>query len=145
MLFSGTATFAQWLLHSAAQLSPVIVVTSRPVGGVLFVVAGVFQWTELKQRCLRNCRSPIGFFLNEWREGRAGVLTMGIQHGGYCVGCCFFLMAILFVAGIMNLFWVSGIAALVLIEKLSTAGTVIARAAGVAMLAWGAWMILTGL
>ena len=144
-LFSGFATLAQWWLHSIAVLSPEMVVISRTLGGILFVVAGVFQWTSLKHRCLNSCRSPIGFFLNEWRDGHAGAVAMGIRHGCYCLGCCFFLMATLFVAGIMNLLWVGVLAGLVLIEKLFTAGPVIARTAGAAMLAWGAWMILTGL
>jgi predicted metal-binding membrane protein len=144
-LFSGLATFAQSRLHSAALLSAEMAVTSRTLGGVLFVVVGVFQWTELKHRCLRNCRSPIGFFMNEWREGLDGVLAMGIKHGTYCLGCCFSLMAILFVTGVMNLLWMSGIAVLVVLEKLSTAGPVIARAVGGGMFAWGLWMIFTGL
>jgi len=145
MVFSGFATLAQWWLHSAALLSSDMVVRSRTAGGVLLVVAGVFQWSGLKHRCLNNCRSPIGFFFNEWREGQAGAIAMGIRHGGYCLGCCFLLMATLFVAGIMNVLWVGLLAALVLIEKLSTAGPVISRTAGGAMLAWGAWMIFSGL
>jgi predicted metal-binding membrane protein len=144
-LFSALSTLAEWQLHSAALLSPMMAMTNRMLGGVLLVVAGVFQWTELKHRSLRSCRSPIGFFLNEWREGRAGILAMGIKHGAYCLGCCAFLMAILFVAGVMNLFWVSAIAALVLVEKLFTTGPLISRLAGGAMFGWGAWMIVSGL
>jgi predicted metal-binding membrane protein len=143
-LFSGLATVAQWRLHTAALLSPGMAVTSRVLGGMLLVMAGVFQWTGLKHRCLRSCRSPIGFFLNEWREGRSGIFAMGIKHGRYCLECCFLLMAILFLAGVMNLLWVATIAALVLIEKLSKAGPAIARVAGAAMLVWGGWMIVTG-
>jgi predicted metal-binding membrane protein len=144
MLFSGLSTLIQWRLHSAAMLSSMMVVTSRVLAGVLFIAAGVFQWTALKQACLRSCRSPMGFFLTEWREGRAGILAMGIKHGGYCLGCCFFLMAVLFAAGVMNLFWVTGIAALILLEKLSKAGPVIARVVGIGMLPWGVWLILSG-
>src|SRR5262249_47737252 len=106
--------------------------------------AGLFQWTSLKHRCLNNCRSPVGFFLNEWREGPAGAVAMGVKHGCYCLACCFLLMATLFVAGVMNLVWVGVLAGLVLVEKLSTAGPVIARTVGAAMVAWGAWMIVTG-
>jgi predicted metal-binding membrane protein len=144
IVFSGLATLAQWWLHSAALLSPMMVMTSRIGGGVLFMLAGLFQWTELKQGCLRNCRSPVGFLLNEWRDGLGGALAMGIQHGGYCLGCCFLIMALLFVAGVMNLFWVAALAILVLIEKLTPAGQLIARISGAAMITWGGYMMLVG-
>jgi len=143
-LFSALATVAQSWLHSVELLSPEMVMMSRTAGGVVLAVAGLFQWTSLKHRCLNNCRSPVGFFLNEWREGPAGAVAMGMKHGGDCLACCFLLMATLFVAGVMNLVWVGVLAGLVLVEKLSTAGPVIARTVGAAMVAWGAWMIVTG-
>jgi predicted metal-binding membrane protein len=144
-LFSGLATLAQCWLHSVALLSSEMAVMNRTLGGVLFVMAGLFQWTGMKHRSLNNCRSPIGFFLTEWREGRAGAVAMGMKHGCYCLGCCLLLTATLFVVGIMNIVWVGVLAGLVLIEKLTKAGPVIARIVGGAMVAWGAWMILTGL
>jgi predicted metal-binding membrane protein len=143
-LFSAVATLTQWQLHNAALLSPAMEVTSRKLGGAVFIVAGLFQWTKLKQNCLRSCRSPVGFLLNDWRDGRAGAVTMGIRHGGYCLVCCFFLMALLFVAGVMNLFWVAAIAILVLLEKLTASGPLIARISGAAMIAWSGYAILAG-
>jgi predicted metal-binding membrane protein len=128
--FSVLATFAQWGLHTAALLSPMIVITSPSVGGLLLVAAGVFQWTPLKSICLTQCRSPLGFVMTEWREGAWGALVMGLRHGSYCVGCCWVLMALLFVAGVMNLLWVAAIAALVLVEKVLPRGELVGRVAG---------------
>jgi predicted metal-binding membrane protein len=128
--FSVLATLAQWGLHTAALLSPMIVITSPIVGGLLLVAAGIFQWTPLKSTCLTQCRSPLGFVMTEWREGVWGALVMGLRHGSYCVGCCWVLMALLFVAGVMNLLWVAAIAALVLVEKVLPRGELVGRVAG---------------
>jgi predicted metal-binding membrane protein len=128
--YSVVAPLAQWGLHSAALLSPMIVVTSPIVGGLLLMAAGSFQWTPLKSTCLRQCRSPLGFVMTEWREGTWGALVMGLRHGSYCVGCCWVLMALLFVAGVMNLLWVAVIAALVLVEKVLPRGELVGRVAG---------------
>jgi len=128
--FSAVATLAQWGLHTAALLSPMIVVTSPVVGGLLLIAAGIFQWTPLKSTCLSQCRSPLGFLMTEWREGAWGALVMGLRHGSYCVGCCGVLMALLFVAGVMNLLWVAAIAALVLVEKVPPRGALVGRVAG---------------
>jgi predicted metal-binding membrane protein len=108
--FSAVATGAQWGLHSAALLSPMMVSTSPILGGMLLVLAGVFQWTPLKRMCLVHCRSPLAFLMAHWREGKRGPLVMGLHHGAFCVGCCWILMALLFVAGVMNLLWVAAIA-----------------------------------
>jgi predicted metal-binding membrane protein len=129
-LFSVVAVVAQWGLHAAALLSPMMVSTSSILGGVLLIVAGVFQWTPLKHACLKHCRSPLGFLMTEWREGTGGALVMGAKHGSYCVGCCWILMALLFVAGVMNLLWVAVIAAFVLAEKVLPRGDLVGRIAG---------------
>ena len=139
--FSATATLAQWGLHSAALLSPMMVSNSPVLGGVLLIGAGIFQFTPLKHACLAHCRSPLGFFMTEWREGRRGALIMGLRHGNYCVGCCWLLMALLFVAGVMNLLWIAAIAAYVLIEKIVPAGHWVGRAIGLLVMVWGAWMV----
>ncbi len=139
--FSATATLAQWGLHSAALLSPMMVSNSPVLGGVLLIGAGIFQFTPLKHACLSHCRSPLGFFMTEWREGRRGALIMGLRHGNYCVGCCWLLMALLFVAGVMNLLWVAAIAAYVLIEKIVPAGHWVSRAIGLLVMVGGAWMV----
>ena len=128
--FSIVATLAQWGLHSATLLSPMIVVTSPIVGGLVLMAAGSFQWTPLKSTCLRQCRSPLGFVMTEWREGTWGALVMGLRHGSYCVGCCWVFMALLFVAGVMNLLWVAVIAAFVLVEKVLPRGELVGHVAG---------------
>ena len=142
--FSLIATLAQWGLHSAALLSPMMISTSSLFGGVLLMIAGLFQWTPLKHTCLKHCRSPLGFFTAEWREGTRGALVMGLKHGSYCTGCCWALMALLFVAGVMNLFWVAIIAVFVLIEKIIPKGHWVSKASGLVLIGWGIWMILEG-
>ena len=139
--FSVLATAAQWGLHAASLLSPMMASTSSILGGVLLLAAGIYQWTPLKYACLRHCRSPLGFILNEWREGTWGAFLMGLKHGGYCVGCCWFLMVLLFVAGVMNLLWVAAIAGFVLLEKVVPAGYLVGRIAGVMLVGWGALVI----
>ena len=139
--FSAVATLAQWGLHTAALLSAMMVSTSPVLGGILLLAAGVFQWTPLKYACLRHCRSPMGFILHEWREGSAGALLMGLKHGSFCVGCCWSLMALLFVAGVMNLLWVAAISGFVLLEKVAPAGPWVGRVAGVLLMGWGTWMM----
>ncbi len=139
--FSVLATAAQWGLHTVSLLSPMMVSTSPLFGGILLLTAGVYQWTPLKHACLSKCRSPLGFVLNEWREGRWGALLMGLKHGVYCTGCCWSLMALLLVAGVMNLLWVAAIAAFILLEKVAPAGDRLGRVAGVVLAGWGVWMI----
>ncbi len=128
--FSALATLIQWGLHTAALLSPMMVSTSSILGGVLMMAAGIFQLTSLKHACLKHCRSPLGFLMTHWREGARGTLIMGLEHGTYCVGCCWILMALLFVAGVMNLLWVATIAAFVLFEKLLPRGDLVGRVVG---------------
>jgi predicted metal-binding membrane protein len=135
--FSAVATLAQWRLHAAAVLSPTMASTSSILGGVLLVAAGVFQFTPLKRACLVRCRSPLHFLMSDWREGQLGAFVMGLKHGAYCVGCCWMLMALLFVAGVMNLFWVAAIAVFVLVEKVSPKGDLIGRFAGAALIVAG--------
>lgn len=141
-LFSALAAGGQWGLHGAALLSPGMVSTSPILGGVLLLAAGMFQWSSLKRACLGHCRTPLGFVLTEWRDGGAGAFRMGMKHGAFCVGCCWALMTLLFVAGVMNLAWVAVIAAFVLVEKIVPAGPWIGRAAGVALGGVGLWMVV---
>jgi predicted metal-binding membrane protein len=136
--FSAVATFAEWGLHQAAMLSTTMTATNRALNGGLLIAAGVFQLTPLKRACLKGCRSPLSFLMSEWREGAAGAFIMGLRHGAYCVGCCWFLMALLFVAGVMNLFWVAAIALFVVAEKILPKGELVARVAGVALVIAGA-------
>jgi predicted metal-binding membrane protein len=135
--YAVLAATAQWELHRLALLSPAMVSASPLLAGGLLIAAGIYQWLPLKTACLSHCRSPIGFFTTEWREGVGGALVMGLRHGSFCVGCCWLLMALLFVAGVMNLLWVAAIAVFVLLEKLFRGGMLIGRVAGVALIAWG--------
>jgi predicted metal-binding membrane protein len=140
-LFSLLAAAAQLGLESAALMLPMGRASSPMLGGALFVAAGLFQLTPLKNACLRNCRSPLSFIMSHWRDGTAGALRLGVVHGLYCLGCCWILMALLFVGGVMNLLWVALIAIYVLAEKLFPAGILIARLGGAAMIAFGVYLI----
>jgi predicted metal-binding membrane protein len=139
--FSAAATLAEWGLHQAAMLSTTMTTTSAALNGGLLIAAGVFQWTPMKRACLKGCRSPLSFLMSEWRDGAAGAFVMGLRHGAYCVGCCWFLMALLFVAGVMNLLWVAVIALFVMVEKISPKGELIARIAGIGLMIAGATLI----
>ena len=140
--FSLMAVVLQLGLESAALLSPAMETTSVALAGAVLIAAGVYQWTPLKHACLRRCRSPLEFVLTYWREGARGALVMGVQHGLYCVGCCWMLMLLLFVGGVMNLVWIAGLAILVLVEKLAPAGHWISHSAGVLLIAWGAAILV---
>ena len=137
--FSVAATVAQVALILAILGSPNMV--SPIIGGVLLLAAGAFQLSPLKSVCLRHCRTPMGFITNDWREGHRGALLMGLHHGGYCLGCCWALMGLLFLLGVMNLLWIAALAAFVLVEKVLPAGVWVGRAAGVGLLAWGVWLL----
>jgi predicted metal-binding membrane protein len=135
--YSAVATLAQWGLHQATLLSTMMAATSPALNGGLLIAAGVFQLTPLKRACLKGCRSPLSFLMSEWRDGASGAFVMGLRHGSYCLGCCWILMALLFVAGVMNLFWVAVIALLVMAEKVLPKGEVLGYTAGVALVAAG--------
>ncbi len=135
-LFSAGAAALQLALHEAALLSPMMASTSPYLAAAILAVAGVYQWLPAKQACLKKCRSPMGFLMAEWREGVRGAVVMGVRHGAFCLGCCWALMALLFVAGVMNLVWVAVIAAVVLVEKVLPHGVLVGRAAGVALIVW---------
>jgi predicted metal-binding membrane protein len=140
--FCVAATVLQWGLDRAALLSPILETKSALIGGALFILSGLYQFTPFKYACLRQCRSPFAFLLNHWRDGWQGALGMGWHHGLYCLGCCWVLMALLFAVGVMNLVWVAAIAAFVFAEKLLPGGVWIARIGGVLMLAFGAHLLL---
>jgi predicted metal-binding membrane protein len=141
-LFSAAAALAQWALHATALLSPRMGGTSPVLGGAILVGAGAFQWTSWKKACLTHCRSPLAFVTADWREGTRGALWMGLKHGALCAGCCWLLMALLFVAGVMNMWWVAILSLLVLLEKTLPKGLWIGRLAGLALIAWGLWVVL---
>lgn len=135
--FSVCAALAQSGLHHAAMLSAAMASSSGRLAGAILIAAGVYQLTPWKSRCLRHCRSPLGFLMSNWRDGTTGAFQMGFRHGAYCLGCCWALMCVLFAVGVMNLIWVATLTGFVLIEKIGPAGAVVARVAGAAMVVVG--------
>lgn len=141
--FSLAAVALQWSLESVALLSPMLASANVVFGGLVLLAAGVYQLTPLKRACLRHCRSPIQFILTRWRSGANGAFCMGLEHGAYCVGCCWFLMGLLFFGGVMNLYWITGIAVFVLLEKSVPTGHWLSYVTGTALIAGGG-IILAG-
>jgi predicted metal-binding membrane protein len=140
--FSAAATGAQWLLERVRLMSDMMASANALLSGALLIAAGLFQWSPLKYVCLSKCRSPMSFILNEWRPGVLGAFVTGIRHGVYCLGCCWALMALLFVFGTMNLVAAAALAILVLAEKALPWGVAIARAAGAVLVVWGVWIVV---
>ena len=139
--FSAVATLLQAALESASLLTPAMAAASAGLGALALVAAGLYQLTPLKLACLNKCRNPLAFFVTRWRAGHGGAFRMGLEHGAYCVGCCWVLMLLLFVAGVMNLAWVALIAAFVFAEKLLPAGRFVSRAAGAVLILSGIWVL----
>lgn len=139
--FSLVAVILQWGFEVTGMISPVLVGTNVIFGGALLLVAGAYQLTPIKHACLRYCRSPLAFLGTRWRRGPGGALRMGLEHGAYCVGCCWFLMGLLFFGGVMNLYWIVGLALFVLFEKMIPAGHWLGYTTGVALSVWGAALL----
>jgi predicted metal-binding membrane protein len=140
--FSVLATGLQWALVEAQLLDPMMQSSSKLFSSVLLVAAGAYQWSQIKQRCLARCRSPAEFISSHWRRGIRGALRMGWAHGLFCLGCCWALMLLLFVGGVMSLAWIGAITLLVLFEKLLPAGVFAGRMAGGLIIAAGIWNFL---
>jgi predicted metal-binding membrane protein len=139
--FSVVAAIGQWVLHRQALLSSSMASSSAWLGGLLLLAAGIFQFTPLKHACLTQCRAPFDFIMTRWREGAKGAFRMGVEHGLFCAGCCWALMGLLFVAGVMNIVWIAVISILVGLEKLLPRGIWLSSATGVVLTAWGVWLI----
>lgn len=135
--FSIAAAALQWGLEAAGLVSRMMTSMSAALSAAVLIAAGVYQWTPLKNVCLRGCRAPAQFLSRHWRPGRRGALRLGILHGAYCVGCCWALMALLFVGGIMNPVWIAALAVVVLVEKVAPAGVVLSRIGGGLLIVWG--------
>ena len=140
--YSALAAGAQWALQASGMLTPMIVSSSERLTAGLLILAGVYQLTPLKQACLRRCRTPVGFLMAEWRDGMRGALTMGLKHGLYCAGCCWALMLLLFVAGVMNPVWIVFLTLVVALEKWPRLPGWIARLFGAALICAGAAILL---
>ncbi|NOJ46111.1 DUF2182 domain-containing protein [Bradyrhizobium archetypum] len=143
--FSLVAVAAQWGLDQAGLLSGMMASTSTVLAGSILLAAGLYQLTPIKRACLRYCQSPVLFLSRYWQPGAIGALRMGFRHGSYCVGCCWFLMALLFVAGVMNLVWIALVAIYVGFEKLVARSPWLSRAAGVGLIAAGGIVLARGL
>jgi predicted metal-binding membrane protein len=139
-VFSVIATGAQWGFERAGLLSAMMTSTSGLFAGLLLLAAGIYQLTPLKHACLRHCRSPIQFIRHYWRTGAGGAFRMGIDHGAFCLACCWLLMALLFVGGVMNLYWIVGVALFVLLEKTLPAGHWLGSITGIGLMIWGGWL-----
>ena len=141
-MFSLGATALQRALASLLLVSPMMEAASSRVSAALLLVAGVYQWTPLKHACLQTCQSPLGFLMGRWRNGWDGAFRMGLEHGFYCVGCCWALMLLLFAGGVMNVLVIVGLTALVAFEKLMPFGRLGAHITGALMIAAGCWMLV---
>lgn len=140
--FSALATGLQFALERSGLLDGMMMwSTERWLTAGLLVGAGLYQLSPLKTACLTQCRSPAEFLTRHWRAGRLGAFRMGVVHGAYCLGCCWFLMTLLFFGGVMNLWWIGGLAAYVLLEKLMPMGHWLGYAVGAALVGWGAWLL----
>lgn len=141
--FSVCAALTQWALHQAALLSPAMAALSPYLAGAILIAAGVYQLTPLKRACLTQCQSPQGFLMTHWRSGTRGAFRMGMEHGVFCLGCCWALMLVLFAVGVMNLAWVAVLAVFILIEKLGPSGPLVSRVGGAIMIALGLLVMAT--
>jgi predicted metal-binding membrane protein len=141
--FSLAATLAQWVLERAALLDARMASANVLLGAVVLIAAGIYQWTPIKNACLVQCQTPLGFLMSHggFRSDVRGCLYLGLLHGIYCVGCCWVLMALLFVLGVMNVLWIALLALLVLLEKLTPWGRWVARLAGALCIGAGVWMV----
>jgi predicted metal-binding membrane protein len=142
LVFSVVATTAQWLLDRSDLLSSTMAAGDARLGGVILVASGVYQLTPLKAACLKRCRDPARLLADRWRPGTLGALRIGGRLGLYCLGCCWLLMALLFVGGLMNLFWVAAIATFILLEKIAPAARTWSRVVGAAMACGGLALVV---
>ena len=141
--FSLIATLLQWLLQQVSWLNPDMIITNKILGSIILIAAGIFQFTPVKQTCLKFCKSPIEFIYSHWKDGKRGAIKMGIQNGTYCVGCCWILMVLLFVSGVMNILWVALIALFVLVEKVFAKSKWVSYVAGSLLIMYGGFVILS--
>ena len=138
--FSLIATGLQWALTELRLLSQMMESTNQFLAVGVLLAAGIYQLTPLKLACLKQCQSPIGFLTSHWKDGVSGSLRMGIEHGIFCLGCCWLLMALLFVGGVMNLIWVAVIATFVLLEKVVPRGEIVGKVGGVLLIAFAGYV-----
>jgi len=139
--FSLIATALQWGLESLSVVGGMMDIASPSIAGVVLLAAGLYQLTPLKAACLRHCQHPLSFVIHKWRAGNLGAFRMGLEHGGYCLGCCWFLMALLFVGGIMNLIWIGAIAIYVGLEKFAAGHRWLTVTSGALLMTAGLYLL----
>jgi predicted metal-binding membrane protein len=142
LLFSAVATGAQRLLTAQSVVSPMMVLADARVGGILLLIVAAYQFTPLKRGCLEACRSPLMLITSYWRPGARGALTMGVRHGVYCLGCCWALMLLLFVGGVMNAWVIAGLTLFVFIEKVTPIGRRASYLGGAVLAGLGIWLLV---
>ena len=141
-VFSLGATALQRGLAVLLLATPMMESASSRIAGTFLLIAGLYQLTPIKHACLRTCRSPLGFLMSRWRGGWSGAMNMGLEHGAYCVGCCWALMLLLFAGGVMNVMVIVALTAFIGLEKLAPLGAHAARIGGVLLMAAGIWMLV---
>ena len=135
--YSLGAAGLQWWLHSRGTLHGHLLVTGANLAAAILIAAGVYQLTPLKEACLNRCRSPLGFFVENWKEGRIGAFKMGLHHGFFCVGCCWVLMLLMFAGGAMSVATMAALSIFILAERLLPAGPWVSKIPGLMMMGWG--------
>ncbi len=144
-LFSLLATSLQWALEPLGLIAPgMMSLRGGALAGTVLIVAGLYQFTSLKHACLRQCQAPAAFLSRHWQPGTRGAWAMGLRHGAFCLGCCWALMLLLFVGGVMNLYWIAGLALLVAVEKLAIFGKATVAVTGVALILSGIAVLMAG-
>ena len=140
-LAGGVGYTVDLAIQSLPEVFPALRTYGLVIGGLTLIAAGVYQLTPLKYLCLSQCRSPMGFLLTSWRDGALGAFRMGLHHGAYCLGCCWSLMAVLFVVGTMNLVWMGILSMVIFVEKIVPHGVEMGKATGLALIALGLAMM----
>jgi predicted metal-binding membrane protein len=141
--FSAAATLLQWGLEASGLLTGSMALSSARLAALVYLAAGAYQFSGLKRACLDACRSPLAFLSVRWRPGPGAALRIGMAHGAFCLGCCWVLMGLLFVGGVMNLLWIVPLALFVLVEKCLPGGERVGKLAGLLLIGWGAGVLLT--
>jgi len=142
LAYSLIATLIQWWLHHLMILSPMMISINTNFSAALLIFTGLYQWSPFKQKCLQLCRSPFSFISTHWKEGVAGAIRLGLKHGQYCLGCCWLLMALLFVTGVMNIKWILILSLIVIVEKMLPKGDVLSKVLGILLLCYGFYLFL---
>ena len=139
---SALFALAQLGLSMVGALDNTMKTNNLLLSGGILLVTGIYQWTSLKEVCLKHCRTPLGFFIERWRQGYNGAIYMGWCYGLFCVGCCWALMMIMFSVGAMNILWMAILSVFVLVEKIFPTSRFIRNLAGIVLICWGSYLLI---